>query len=236
MRSSQSSCWQFVHGILKECLEDVCTPWPLLLLYDHAVKHSHSYLNSKCWSDGSIDVNFHIFWWWKSAPLMLWEQNSAGGGNNWQQAHSKNLCSDPTHVTYKWGSRSFKPWGGTSGLTSPCHSRGFLDPREPRCAQGQGWTLVLFYTAAGSCCNHLITASGHWLDLESAAVGQGGAGRMCASLRTGVPGGVLPSCTSPVGLGSKHQHFCRERETENLNLFSEPFRVFFWKDNSFSMQ
>lgn len=63
---------------------------------------------------------------------------------------------------------------------SPCHSQGFLEPREPPACPGTEDALPplhsplrpLFHSCC-YCCNHLITASVHWLDLESAAVGEG---------------------------------------------------------------
>lgn len=55
----------------------------------------------QCWSDSSMDGNFHIFWRWNSCSINALgpaQQNSAGGGNNWQQEHFKNFCSDSQHL------------------------------------------------------------------------------------------------------------------------------------------
>lgn len=198
MRSLQSSCWQFVHpkGMPGRCLYTLAIAIALLSCNkcSHAIKHPYSYLRSKCWSDSSIAVNFLVFWWWKSCSINALspaQQNSAGGGNDWQQAHFKNLSSDPNHVwilqfqTLGWYKRD---------------NESLPFPRLPA-PQGRRMDTCPLSTAACYCCNHLSTASVHWLDLESAAVGEGEAGRMCASLRTGVAGDVLPSCTSLVGLG-----------------------------------
>lgn len=97
------------------------------------------------------------------------------------------------------------------------------------CPGTGGWTLVLspalpglFPTAACYCCNHLIAASVDWSALGSAAVGKGDAGRMCASLTAAVAGEVLPSCTSPVGLGSKNGFIGRGRDRKPKFFFHSP--------------